>query len=241
MKAHLVLDHSRLVLDPLTLGLTHGTFAGRLRIDQTRKDQRDPRLDIDLAMRGARLLDFFPRARIDGSLLGRMAISGYGHTMRAAIGRGSGSVALVGRDGAIPARTAALLGQDVGGGITAGKQTMASLRCLVVRLDVRQGVARAAPVIIDTSRGQSRVTGQITLDDERLDLRLKGAPKGKALLRLPGEVPIGGTIKRPDIRVPPHAKSLGGILGMVGDAITGHQGPRAHDADCDGLAAQALR
>jgi hypothetical protein len=52
MKAHLVLDHSRLVLDPLTLGLTHGTFAGRLRIDQTRKDQRDPRLDIDLAMRG---------------------------------------------------------------------------------------------------------------------------------------------------------------------------------------------
>jgi hypothetical protein len=96
-------------------------------------------------------------------------------------------------------------------------------------------------VIIDTSRGQSRVTGQITLDDERLDLRLKGAPKGKALLRLPGEVPIGGTIKRPDIRVPPHAKSLGGILGMVGDAITGHQGPRAHDADCDGLAAQALR
>jgi len=241
MKAHLVLDHSRLVIDPLTLGLTHGTFTGRLQIDQARKDQRDPRLAIDLAMRSARLLDFFPRARIDGSLVGHMVLSGYGHTVRDAIGRGSGSVALVGRDGAIPARTAALLGQDVGGGITAGKQTMASLRCLVVRLDVRQGVARTAPVIIDTSRGQSRVAGQIALDDERLDLRLKGAPKGKALLRLPGEVPIGGTIKAPDIRVPPHAKSLGGILGMVGDAITGHQEPRAQDADCDALAAQALR
>ncbi|WP_241127572.1 AsmA family protein [Novosphingobium terrae] len=241
MSAHLSLERSRLAISPLTLGLTHGTFAGSLRIDQSKPGQRDPQLTVNLAMRGARLMDFFPPAQIDGSLVGNMAMSGYGHTVRAALGAGSGTVALVGRDGQIPARTAALLGQDVGGGLTSGKQDMASLRCMVMRLDVRHGLARPAPILIDTSRGQTSVWGTLNLSDERLALTLKGAPKGKALLRLPGAIPIAGTIKQPDIKVPPHAKSLGGILGMVGAAITGKQGPRAQDADCDALAAQALR
>lgn len=241
LKAHLSLERSRLVLNPLSVGMTHGTFAGRLAIDQTDPRQKDPLLDLDMTMRGARLLDFFPRAQIDGGLIARMAMTGRGHTMRDAFGRGHGTVALVGRDGRIPAKTAALLGQDVGRGITAGKDDMASLRCLVVRLDVRGGVARPAPVVIDSSRAQTRVTGSIDLSDERLMLTLKGAPKSNSLLRLPGAIPIAGTIKTPDIRVPPKVKSVGGVLGMVASAIVGKQEPLAQDADCDGLARQALR
>lgn len=241
LQAHLSLERSHLVLRPLTLGLTHGTMRGSVTIDQRRPGQRDPQLSVDLTIRDALLSDWFPRARIDGSLMGRLAMHGQGHTVRAALGRGDGMVALVGRNGSIPARTAALLGQDVGGGLTTGKEEESSLRCMVVRLDVRHGIARPAPVLIDTSRGQSRVWGSIDLADEKLRLMLKGAPKGKALLRLPGSVPIAGTIKAPDIRVPHQAKTVGGVLGMLADGITGHQEPRAQDADCNRLAMQALR
>jgi uncharacterized protein involved in outer membrane biogenesis len=241
LRGHLWLERGRLIVSPLTLGMTHGTMGGRLTIDQRAPGRRDPRLKVDLAIRGGRLLDWFPRARIDGGLVGRMAMNGQGHTVRDALGRGDGVVALVGRDGAIPARTAALLGQDVGGGLTTGKDEESSLRCLVVRLEAHHGIARPAPVLIDTSRGQTQVWGSIDLSDERLMLMLKGAPKGKALLRIRGTVGIAGTIKTPDIRVPHQVKTVGGVLGMLADGLTGHQEPRAHDADCNRLAAAALR
>lgn len=233
----LSLERSRMTIEPLTLGLTRGILSGRLVVDQ-----RDggPRLDIDVALRSARLLDFFPDAQIDGALVGRILLTGRGRTVRQAVGDGTGMIALVARDGHIPARTAALMGQDVGKGLTIDKDKQAMLRCLITRLDVRGGIARPDPVLIDTSRAQTRATGTIRLSDERLALTMSGRPKQGSLLRIKGTIPIGGTIKAPDIRVPADAKSAKSILRMLGDAI-GRKGPRADDADCDALARSALR
>lgn len=232
------LENSRLELKPLTLGLTRGRMEGSLIVDQR---QGGPKLEIDLALRSARLLDFFPEAQIDGSLVGRIRLNGVGGTVREAVGRSDGAIALVARDGTIPTRTAALLGQDIGGGLTAKEESRSVLRCIIARLDVAGGVARPAPVIIDTSRAQTRAEGRINLADERLALTVSGAPKGKAILRLSGSLPINGTIKAPDIKVPERVKSAKGIFGMVKAAITGEQGPRATDANCDALASRALR
>ncbi|MET0249202.1 MAG: AsmA family protein [Sphingobium sp.] len=238
LSATLQLEKSRLELRPLTLGLTSGRLEGSLIVDQR---QGGPRLTVDMALRSARLLDFFPETQIDGSLIGRIRLTGVGGTVRQAIGKADGAIELVARDGTIPTRTAALLGQDIGGGLTAREESRAVLRCMVARFDVAGGVARPAPVIIDTSRAQTHAQGRITLADERLALSVSGAPKGKALLRLEGSLPINGTIKAPDIRVPERVKSAKGIFGMIKNAITGHQGPRAADADCDALARRALR
>ncbi|MDE1916837.1 MAG: AsmA family protein [Sphingomonadales bacterium] len=241
LHAHLSLERSQLRLDPLTVGMHHGVFAGTMVIDQHTPGQKDPKLTLSMTMQGARLLDVFPRAHIDGGLRGRMMVSGYGHRLRDAFGRGNGVIALVGHDGLIPARTASLLGQDAGRGITTGKQELASLRCVVMRLDLHSGVARAAPIVIDTSRALTTVSGSIRLSDERLFLTLKGAPKQASVLRLPGQIEVNGTIKAPDIRVPAHDRSLGGAIAMVVKGITGHQAPLAHDADCDRLARRAMR
>ena len=213
-------------------------LTGRLAVDQR---QGGPRLDLALNLRSARLLDFFPEARIDGGLAGRVVLNGPGRTIRQAVGRSSGTIALVGRDGSIPARTAALMGQDVGKGLTVDKDKMAVLRCVVARFDVSNGVARANPVLIDTSRAQTRIAGTIRLTDEVMALKASGQPKQGSLLRLNGTVPIGGTIKQPDIRVPTEARSAKGILKMIGKAIAGDKVPRARDADCEGLAKTAMR
>mgnify|MGYP005988591131 FL=1 len=238
LRGTLSLERSRLVVEPLRLGLTRGILTGRLAVDQR---QGGPRLELALNLRSARLLDFFPEARIDGALAGRVVLNGPGRTIRQAVGRSSGTIALVGRDGSIPARTAALMGQDVGKGLTVDKDKMAVLRCVVARFDVSNGVARANPVLIDTSRAQTRIAGTIRLTDEVMALKASGQPKQGSLLRLNGTVPIGGTIKQPDIRVPTEARSAKGILKMIGKAIAGDKVPRARDADCEGLAKTAMR
>lgn len=241
MTAHLSLERSRLEISALRVGMTHGSMEGTMRIDQTDTGRPDPRLDLRLALRGARLLDFFPRAQIDGSLIGRLAVTGYGHTLADAFGAGGGVLALVGRDGQIPARTAALLGRDVGRGLTMGKDETDNLRCVVARLEIKGGMARPAPVLIDSSRAQTQVRGTIDLRNERLMLTLKGAPKKPSLLRLPGQVILGGTVKAPDIDVPPRTKTVGGVINMLASAIAGRQEPLARDADCNALERQAMR
>lgn len=241
MTAHLSLERSRLEISALRVGMTHGSMEGTMRIDQTDTGRPDPRLDLRLTLRGARLLDFFPRAQIDGSLIGRLAVTGYGHTLADAFGAGGGVLALVGRDGQIPARTAALLGQDVGRGLTMGKDETDNLRCVVARLEIKGGMARPAPVLIDSSRAQTQVRGTIDLRNERLMLTLKGAPKKSSLLRLPGQVILGGTVKAPDIDVPPRTKTVGGVINMLASAIAGRQEPLARDADCNALERQVMR
>lgn len=236
-----VLDlyHSRLTIRPLTLALERGRMVGTVGIDQ--RGRPAPLLSLDLDLQDARLIDFFPDAAIDGGLVGHIRLTGTGQTIRAAVGRSTGSIALVARDGRIPSRTASLLGEDIGRGLTAEADDRSVLHCIVARLDVAQGVATANPVVIDTSRAGTRAEGTIRLADERLDLMLKGAPKTASLLRLTEPIAIGGTIEAPDIRVPEKAKSVGGVLKMLGKAIGGRQGELAGDADCDALAAAALR
>jgi uncharacterized protein involved in outer membrane biogenesis len=237
VESTLVLERSRLEVAPLSVPLDHGRIAGRVIVDQR---GGSPVLTLTLDLLQARMLDFFPNAAIDGGLTGRVRLTGQGRTIRAAVGRSTGTIALYAHDGVIPARTASLLGQDVGRGLTTDKDKQAVLRCMVARFDVRGGRANTAPVMIDTSRALTRATGTISLADERLALMLSGAPKRESLLRLPGSIPIAGTIKAPDIRVPKQAKSLGGVLGMIGRAVSGKQGDTADDADCGALQRQAM-
>ncbi|MGF7146653.1 hypothetical protein FHS96_000262 [Sphingomonas zeicaulis] len=234
----LVLDRSRLTLDPIRMGLDHGTLAGRLMVDQRKGG---PVLNVDVRIAGGRLIDFVPDTGADGHLVGRIRLTGPGVTVRQAIGRSRGTVALVATDGRLPARTASLLGQDIIKGITVDQDKQAVLRCLIVRLDVADGVARPNPLLIDTSRAHTRASGRINLADERLALELRGLPKGRAFLRLHGSVPIRGTIKAPDVQIPAEAKSAKGILKMVGRAIGGKDRAQASDADCAALTRATMR
>jgi hypothetical protein len=95
--------------------------------------------------------------------------------------------------------------------------------------------------VVDTSQSRLDGEGVVTFPGETLAIRLTGAPKHDAVLRLPGSAAMGGTISAPDIQVPREVKSVGNVLKALGRAITGRQGPVAQDADCAGLAARVLR
>jgi hypothetical protein len=110
----------------------------------------------------------------------------------------------------------------------------------VLRLDVQSGLGRTDPLLLDTSRAQTRGAGTVSLIDERIAIDLTGAPKKQSLLRFPGSVKLAGSITHPQVTLPPGSKSVGTILKVLGRAITGHEGPTATDADCRGLAWRAL-
>ncbi len=237
----LALDRQRLTVAPLVVRLAGGVARGTIGVDQ-RGGARVPRLDVDLRLAGTQVDAL---AGTGGAFTGRIAaharLSGRGETIRAAIGRSSGHIGFTVRDGALPQRYAAALGFDAGRALLAGRDERARLRCVILALPVNGGVGRAAPLIVDTSASQLRGTGTIRFPAERIDLRLTGAPKAGSLLRLPGAAFMTGTLSDPALTVPPEVKSAGNILKAIGRAITGHQGPRAADADCAALAARALR
>ncbi|MGC6331506.1 AsmA family protein [Rhizorhabdus sp. FW153] len=230
------LQHSLLRIDDLRLGLTHGTMQGSFRVDQR---SGRPVMTMALELRDGRLIDFAPDTQVHGRLDGRLRLTGTGRTIRAAVARSDGPVAIVARDGALPARTAALLGQDLLKGLTLDKAKQASLRCAIVRLDVRGGMGSANPILIDTTRARTDISGRVNLDGERMMLAMRGTAKQDSALKLQGPITIAGTLKQPQIALP-EGGPVGNILKSIGRAMDGKREPVAADAACGVLAKRAM-
>ena len=233
------LDHQLLRATGLRIGLSRGQATGEASVDQ-RGGRTMPLVTIDLRVSGTTLATLFGEGDINGHLAARIHLAGPGITIRDAVGRSNGMIGLAAGDGTLPSRLASRLGFDIGRAITTGKDEQATLRCLILRLDVRRGLGRADPLLLDTSRAQTRGVGTVSLASEQLELSMSGAPKKQSLLRFPGSVTLGGSISAPKMELPPRSKSVGTILKVIGRAITGHQGPTATDADCRTLASRAL-
>lgn len=236
----LVLDHQLLIVAPLRLGMKRGAITGSLRVDQ-RGGVPVPLVTLDLALRDSSVEAIAGGGgAVQGSLAARARLSGRGSTIREAVGVSSGSIGVFARDGSLPARVASMIGFDVGRGLLTGKDERADLRCVALRLEMRGGRGRVSPMVIDTTRSQSRGEGFIQFPSEQVSIRLTGAPKQRSILRLPGAVIMAGTIREPQLSIPPEVKSVGNIFKAIGRSITGNQGPLATDADCVSLGKRVL-
>lgn len=241
-KGVLTIERSLAAADPFRVGLTRGTIGGRVEVDQ-RGGAAVPRVTLDLRLDGATLAAIAGGGSgdIDAGMRGRLKLSGIGSTIREAVGRSSGRIGIVASDGVLPARIASMLGFDAGRAITTGDDAQARLRCAVAIVEVRGGLGRFDPLVIDTSRSAMTGVGTLRFPQEALAIRLTGAPKQDSLLRLPGSVTMSGTLREPAVALAPGTRSAGNILKAIGRTITGNQGALAVDADCAGLGARALR
>lgn len=235
----LVLDRQLLTIEQLRIGLKRDAITGKAVVDQ-RGGRKDPTVTLALDLTGSSIAALAGGGDVSGRLDGRVRLSGVGKTIRTAVGRSNGQIGLVARDGALPAKMAAMLGFDAGRALTADDDARARLRCAVVRLDVAGGRGRFDPLIVDTSASQTRGTGGVVFPAETVAARLTGAPKHNSLLRIPGSVLVSGTLSSPQVVVPQETKSVGNILKGLGRAITGKQGPVAGNADCDALSRRAI-
>ncbi|WP_165912091.1 AsmA family protein [Novosphingobium sp. PhB165] len=236
----LTIDNRLLIAKPLTLRLSRGVVGGEIRVDQ-RQGQSEPTITLALDMRGSSIDALAGGSgEIDATVDGRIRLSGVGNTVREAVGKSDGIIGVSAHDGVLPAKLASLLGFDVGKGLLADKGKQATLRCAIARLEMRHGTGTAAPVLVDTSESQTHGTGTISFPDERISLTLTGAPKSDSVLRLPGSIHAGGTIRNPSVVIPPEVKSVGNVIKALGRAISDKRMPEATDADCTALNARVL-
>ncbi|KQN25178.1 hypothetical protein ASE86_02660 [Sphingomonas sp. Leaf33] len=235
----LVLERQLLTIEPLRIGLTRGTIGGKVVVDQ-RGGRADPVVTLALDLKNSRIGALSGGGAVSGALDGRVRLTGVGETIRSAVGRADGHIGIVARDGALPAKMAAMLGFDAGRALTADDDARAGLRCAVVRLEVSGGRGRFDPLIVDTSASQTRGSGGVSFPAETIAAKLTGAPKHDSILRVPGSVLVSGTLSKPQVVVPKETKSVGNILKGLGRAITGKQGPTAANADCAALSRRAI-
>ena len=241
MTGRLLLDHQKLTVDPLRIGLDRGSIQGTMVVDQ---HDGGP---VPLVRLNLRLVDTNIEAlaggagAVSGRVDGHAQLAGRGNTLREAVGASDGRIGFVVREGHLPARIASLIGFDVVRGLLTGEDQQAGLRCAVLDMNLRGGTGRLERFVIDTTRSQSNGTGTITFPGETMAITMTGAPKDAALIRLPGRIDISGTIKEPNVAAAPGTRSFGNILRGIGRSIFGGNGPRAGDANCNALASAALR
>ena len=238
MRGTLTIDHGVLTAAPFVTGLERGTLSGKVVVTQS---DAATRLALDLRLADSRIeaMASDPGA-FSGALAGRFVLEGPGRTIRAALGAADGRFAIVGRDGTLGRKTALLLGQDIGRGLFAKTDDTARLRCAIGSFVVRNGKARPAPLLVDSSVARADAAGLIDLTNERIDLSLTGAPKQASALRLSGPIRVTGRLFEPSVAAP-QATTTKGILKSIGRALSREKQAIAPDADCAGLAAQALR
>ncbi|HEX7873007.1 MAG TPA: AsmA family protein [Sphingobium sp.] len=237
----LTLEDRLLTVEPLRIGLSRGAITGKAVVDQ-HDGQPKPRVTLALDMVDSRIsaLAGGGDGRIDGRVDARVRLTGVGDTLREAVGTSDGTIGIAARFGSLPGKIAALIGFDIGKGLTGDDEEQAALRCAIVRLNVRNGRGTLDPLLVDTSISQTRGTGTITFPAEALAITLSGAPKGNGALRLPGTVSARGSIREPQIVVPESTKSVGNVLKALGRAITGKNAPPATNADCGRLINHAM-
>ena len=208
MRGTVTMDHQLMTVAPFRLDLRRGRIEGSVIVDQ-RGGPPVPLVTIDLALRDSSITALAGGAEVDGYVEARARLKGTGSTIREVVGRSDGTIGLVARDGTLPAKIASLLGFDAVRGILTDEAEQAGLRCAVLHLDVRRGVGRVDPFTIDTTRSQTNGQGTIIFPSEAIAMQLTGAPKAKTILRFPGSLTVGGSIKEPDVRLPADAKSAG--------------------------------
>ncbi|MBN8830887.1 MAG: AsmA family protein, partial [Sphingomonadales bacterium] len=163
---------------------------------------------------------------------GRLQLAGRGENLREAIGNADGRMALIIPAGALRVAQAsassldmAVLGDAI---FRDGAPVQPSgINCGLVAFTVRNGLASADPILIDTAGNVLTATGELDLRDERLDLRLQAEGKGFGFFARPIPVRIGGTLAAPMLAREPvrwfrpggwfglPVPDLGAILGFV--------------------------
>jgi len=233
----LTLDHGVLTADPFFVRMAVGGISGFARV---RHRTGTPLLTLDLKLRNARIEEPMGDAA-SGPLAAQLRLEGSGRTIREAIARSNGTIGVVGGTGVINRRAALFLGADGGRALFEGKEQTTSLRCAIGHFGVKNGLATADTLILDTAVSRSDGSGTIDLGTERLALSLPGRPKLAHAVRLDVPVRLVGTLSQPDLEPKKVPKTIGTFFKLIGNAIGGDHREPAQDADCTGLAVQTLR
>ena len=204
VKTHLVLDDRIFKLAPLDFGYAGGQLNASLTVDGRNQSVR---AETSISLRKGRLNRLFPDVammkRNTGTLGADIKLKSQGTSLRTLLAHADGTMGFAAAGGELSSLLAEINGNDAAQalGIAVGGDKKTPLRCAAASFDVKQGIATAQALAMDTPDTFTRGAGTLSFADERLNIRLQPEARDKtiATARLP--VTISGTFAYPTFKV----------------------------------------
>ncbi|MGE3747027.1 MAG: AsmA family protein [Sphingomonadaceae bacterium] len=201
------LDNSLLKLSPLTMGMSRGHLASDIIIDAR---QRPVVTDYDIRLAptpmGTLLAGWgVAQSGTSGVVKARVKLRGVGDTVHDSLAASDGRIAIILPRGTMWTQNVQLSELDIGTFITkmfADKlKKPVEINCGLIAFTVRNGIAAADPILIDTSKNVITGRGNFSFRDESLNLALRA--DGKKFSLISGQSPVGinGYFASPGLQV----------------------------------------
>jgi len=204
---NLVLDRKLLTMSPLTFDLAGGAVTSDIRLDARGKLVRTS-YDIRLSPTPmGKLLAGFGVAEsgTTGVVKARVRMTGEGDSLRASLASSDGRIAVILPRGTFWARNIQLSELDLGTfaqRMFQGKlKEPVQINCGLIGFTVRDGIATADPILIDTQKNVMLGRGGFSFKDESIDLAFRADAKKFSILS--GQSPLGlnGHFAQPGYRI----------------------------------------
>ncbi len=240
-----IMESGVLRFDPLAFRVADGKVNSRIQLDSNEKPLLG-KVNMDVTALNLRKLIPGEGKMQDplGLLYGRMDITGRGTSAAQLFATANGRIALLVNGGQVSNLLMELIGLDVAEAlrILATKDPNVALRCAVMDLEIKNGVATPKVFVIDTVDTIVTGTGTIDFRNETLDLVTRAEPKDKSPFVLRTPINIKGSFKKPTVRpqIGPMAARAGAglLLGAISPLLALipfiETGP-GEDTDCGQL------
>ncbi|MBP6031332.1 MAG: AsmA family protein [Sphingobium sp.] len=223
----LKLDHSRLDLSPLTFDMAGGFVSSDIVID-ARKRPVATRYDIRLSPTPmSKLLSRWGAEEngTSGVIKARVEMTGEGDSVRESLASADGRIAVIIPKGSMWVRNIQLSELDIGVFIQRlfeeKLEKPVAINCGLVAFTVRDGVAAADPILIDTSKNVMIGKGSFSFKDESLDLSLRADSKKFSLFSAQSPVGIEGWFAAPSLAIiSPELLTRAGVSAGLGLALS---------------------
>jgi uncharacterized protein involved in outer membrane biogenesis len=201
------LERGRLALSPLTFVMARGNVASDWIFD-TRARPSANRFDIRLAPTPmGRLLAGYGVAEsgTTGTIRGRVQLAGRGDSIHDTLANANGRIAFTMPQGSFWTRNVQLSELDIGTFVQKMFEKKlkepVQINCGLIGFTVRNGIAAADPILIDTEKNVMLGRGGFSFKNETLDLAFRADSKKFSLFAGQSPVGIGGYFARPSIDV----------------------------------------
>ena len=221
----LSLDRARLKLSPLTFDMAGGHLSSDIDIN-ARVTPVKTSYDIRLSPTPmGKLLARWGVAEngTTGTVKARIQMTGAGDTVRKSLATSNGRIAVILPRGAMWARNIQLSELDIGVFIQKMFEKKlkepVQINCGLIAFTVRNGVAAADPILIDTQKNVILGRGGFSFKDESLDLAMRADGKKFSLFSAQSPIAVNGYFAAPDINpISPQLLARAGVslgLGVI--------------------------
>jgi AsmA family protein len=218
------LDHNRLTLSPLTMDIVDtGHLAANIGLDArtpavfTTYDIRLSPTPLGRLMAGFGMKD----AGTTGTVKARIQMSGTGDSVRKSLATSNGRIAIGLPAGTFWTSYAQLSEFDVGVFLQRLLQDKLKkpiqINCGLIGFTVKDGVAAADPILIDTNKNLMAAKGGFSFRDESLNIQFRADAKKFSAFSGQSPVGIGGYFAAPRLQIiTPQLLARGGVAVALG-------------------------